>query len=82
MQKQPGKRRANWCVTLIVMTFLALFATACSSINTRCPALVTYSQTFQSQAASELDALPQTARVATMVGDYGKLRAACRKLER
>jgi hypothetical protein len=46
-----------------------------------CPSLFTYTPEEQARAADELDALPPDSMVATLVEDYGVVRAeirACR----
>ncbi|QIG74618.1 hypothetical protein EVC11_036 [Rhizobium phage RHph_I20] len=66
---------------LTALILLALFETACSSVRYECPPLASYSQSFQSGAAEELEALPPGSRVGTLVTDYGKMRKACRAME-
>lgn len=70
-------------LSLICLTTLSLSGceTVRSSTAVRCPPIATYSKEEQAQAAAEreYDELherdPVTRR---MVGDYGRLRAACR----
>lgn len=44
----------------------------------KCPALVSYSKAEQKQAYSEIKAMAANAQVPRMMGDYSKLRDACR----
>lgn len=63
-----------------VLTMAAFSLAACQTAGGGgCPPLVTYSHTFQKQAARELQGAKQSApHVAQLVIDYGKLRDACR----
>lgn len=63
-------------IVLIVAISSALGG--CQHASSGCPPLVTYSATFQKEAAGELRALPPGSRLATMIVDYGKARDACR----
>lgn len=66
------------------MRWIALIAvtsslTACQTTSGGCPPLISYSSSFQKQAAQELRTVRQTApKVAQLVVDYGKMRDACR----
>lgn len=75
--------------TLIVLSSLAL--TGCGTVSgfkptqkqvnlvlTKCPVLKNYSKAEMKQAAQELNNIPSQAQLARMIGDYGKLRQACR----
>jgi PBP1b-binding outer membrane lipoprotein LpoB len=44
----------------------------------KCPVLQNYSRTQLKKAASEMKNLPSQTQIAKMIGDYGKLRDACR----
>lgn len=60
----------------------AIFSAGCSASigdyrSSGCPPLQTYSPEEQKQAAAEIRANPNS-RLAKMVGDYGRLRKACR----
>lgn len=66
-----------WPKTLILgASSVALVS--CSSAGGGCPPLVAYSAAQQRLAARELRALPQNSQIAGMIGDYGKMRKACR----
>ena len=45
----------------------------------KCPPLVDYSRSFLDAAAMEFEQLPQRSKLATLVGDYGRLRAVVRQ---
>jgi hypothetical protein len=75
--------------TVLVLSSLSL--TGCGTISsfkptqkqvnlvlTKCPVLRNYTKTEMRQAASELQNIPSNAQLARMIGDYGKLRQACR----
>lgn len=50
--------------------------------RTVCPSLVTYSKEFQAKAADQLRDLGKTeVEIKQLLGDYMKLRAACRSLK-
>lgn len=74
---------------LIVLSSLVL--TGCGTISglkptqkqvnlvlTKCPVLRNYTKAEMKKAASELQNIPSDAQLARMIGDYGKLRQACR----
>lgn len=66
-----------WPKTLILgASSIALVS--CSSAGGGCPPLVAYSAAQQRLAASELRAMPKNAQIAGMIGDYGRMRKACR----
>lgn len=48
----------------------------------KCPVLTKYSKEQLRQAAMELDNIPSESQLARMLTDYGKLRDACRAIER
>lgn len=48
----------------------------------KCPVLTKYSKEQLQQAASELGTLPSKSQLSKLVVDYGKLRDACRAIER
>lgn len=74
--------------TVITVTILSL--TGCASLSqervdfaySRCPVLRQYTQEEIKQAAAELKSLPSEAQIVEMMGDYNKLRSACRLAER
>lgn len=47
-------------------------------VLTKCPVLRNYSKAEMKQAAQELKNIPSESQIASMIGDYGKLRQACR----
>jgi outer membrane murein-binding lipoprotein Lpp len=51
-------------------------------VVTKCPVLTKYSSDQLKSAAQELRNLPNESQVAKMVIDYGKLRDACRAIEK
>ena len=82
---------------IMAVIFLAFALSGCATINamspmeqrqvttlvlTKCPSLKKYSQAQLLRAANELRTLPTDAMVAIIITDYGKLRVACRVLER
>jgi hypothetical protein len=81
----PSKPNARQGLSLVSIALSATLLTACQSTpssRVMCPPLATYAPAFQTQAASELRALPAGAAVGQLVTDYGKLRDACRAIER
>ena len=75
--------------TLAIISTLAL--TGCGTVSnfkptqkqvnlvlTKCPVLRNYSKAEMKQAAKELKSIPSESQIASMIGDYGKLRQACR----
>lgn len=75
--------------SLIILTSLLL--TGCGTVSnlkptqkqvnlvlTKCPVLRNYSKAEMKKAAEELQNIPSDAQLARMIGDYGKLRQACR----
>lgn len=78
---------------LIVTMLGTLLLGGCASMNaqqekrlnlviTKCPILTKYSPEQLKAAAKELRNLPSESQVAKMVIDYGKLRDACRAIEK
>ena len=53
-----------------------------SIVTARCPVLVQYSKAELKQAAKEFGELPTQSQLVKMTIDYGKLRDACRAIER
>lgn len=53
-----------------------------SLVLTKCPVLQEYSKEELKQAASELESLPSKSQAVKMIGDYGKLRKACRVIKK
>lgn len=51
-------------------------------VITKCPVLVKYSPEQLKEAAAELRGLPEKSQIAKMTIDYGKLRDACRAIEK
>lgn len=51
-------------------------------VITKCPILTKYSPEQLKSAAAEIRKLPSESQVAKMVIDYGKLRDACRAIEK
>lgn len=68
--------------TPLAILMMGLFSlSACQSVDrgSGCPPLIEYSADTQKRAAKELRALPKDSEVAKLVGDYGKMRRACRQ---
>ena len=55
-----------------------LSLTACGKATFECPIPKDYSLEIQSQAADELEALPDNSVIADFIADYGVLRAKAR----
>ena len=53
-----------------------------SLVITKCPVLKQYSREELKKAAAEIAILPTEAQVTKMIGDYGKLRDACRVISK
>lgn len=79
--------------TIVVLSTLAL--TGCGTVSnfkptqkqvnlvlTKCPVLRNYTKAEMKQAALELENIPSQAQLARMIGDYGKLRQACRVISK
>jgi hypothetical protein len=63
------------------MLWLSACATGGSEARAPCPPIVDYTMADQARAASEVDALPESAVIVRMLGDYAVLRdqaRACR----
>ncbi len=63
---------------LIAMLWLSGCATVSSDPMAVCPPIVEYSDTDQTRAAMEIEALPDGAMVVRMLGDYAVLRDQAR----
>lgn len=63
--------------SLIALLCLADCAAPAASVKV-CPTMATYTQAQQTEAASELSALPGDSVLAQMITDYGALRAQVR----
>ena len=63
---------------LIVMLWLGACATDGSDIAAPCPPVVEYSAADQTRAAVEVEALPESAVIIRMLGDYAVLRDQAR----
>lgn len=72
-------RPGRWCALTILTMTVAGCATAPSERWT-CPPLVAYPAALGARAANDLDTLPATSPVHTLIGDYRRLRDACRAL--
>jgi hypothetical protein len=66
---------------ILILGASSVALVSCSSAGGGCPPLVVYSAAQQRLAARELRLLPKNAQIAGMVGDYGKMRKACRLWE-
>lgn len=80
-------------VTIAILSTLIL--TGCGTVSnfkptqkqvnlvlTKCPVLRNYTKAEMKQAALELENIPSQAQLARMIGDYGKLRQACRVISK
>lgn len=56
----------------------SLALASCYSTGGGCPPLVKYTKDQQRAASAEMRVLPKDAQIAAMIGDYGKMRKACR----
>lgn len=63
---------------LIAMLWLSACATGGSEGRAPCPPIVDYTMADQARAASEVDALPESAVIFRMLGDYAVLRDQAR----
>lgn len=63
---------------LIAMLWLTACVTAGSDITPPCPPVVDYTAADQARAADEIMALPESAVVVGMLGDYAVLRDQAR----
>ena len=69
-----------------VLFLLPLFLTGCVGLSQdkitvvmrKCPAIVSYSKAEQKKAYSEIKAMAANSQIPRMMGDYSKLRDACR----
>ena len=75
MKHSSGWPRLAPIPLLIGLLLLIGCETVPSSV---CPAPKVYTQATRTQAAAELEALPEQSAIAAMIGDYGVLRAELR----
>lgn len=65
-------------VLLIVMLWLSARAADVSDSRALCPPIVDYTTTDQARAAVEVEALPESAVIVRMLGDYAVMRDQAR----
>lgn len=63
---------------VLALIVLALLSGCARVVSDVCPVMKTYPDDLQTQAADELDALPQGSVIAAMIADYGVMRAELR----
>jgi hypothetical protein len=67
---------------LIAMLWLTGCATGGSDARAPCPPIVDYTAAEQVRAADEVEALPESAAIVRMLGDYAALRDQVRACQR
>lgn len=73
----------------VAVMFVVLFVGGCAtnqqSVNisvSQCPPLKTYNKAQREKAAAEISKLANDSQLAVFISDYGKLREACRIIDR
>jgi len=78
---------------ILIATMIGTLLAGCASMQpaqekklalviNKCPVLTKYSPAQLKKAAKEIGNLPSDSQLAKMVTDYGKLRDACRAIEK